>query len=160
MNTINIDVLCLIGNLNKLIELQQENFIFEYENAIDNASRGGHVHVLEWFKNSGYEFKYSKIAIRKVSANGFVHVLEWFKNSGYKFKYDKNAIYYASINGNINVLEWFKKSGYKLKYNKSVINKLHCINHLWWVNYSSYASKWFKNNNYKTRLNYIKQYKH
>ena len=76
---------------------------------------------MDWFKNSGYEFKYSVNAINTASENGHDQVLEWFKNSGYEFKYDKYAINYASENGQIQVLEWFKNSGYEFKYSKKAI---------------------------------------
>ena len=51
------------------------------------------INVLEWFKNSGYEFKYTSDAIDWASAKGHVNVLEWFKNSGFEFKYtDKPSV--------------------------------------------------------------------
>jgi hypothetical protein len=79
----------------------------------------GHIKVLEWFKNSGYEFKYDKYAINRASLHGRIQVLEWFKNSGYEFKYDEDVINMASYYGYIKVLKWFKRSGYKFKYNKN-----------------------------------------
>jgi hypothetical protein len=48
------------------------------------TSCNGHVNVLEWFKNSDYEFKYYKYAFYGASRHGQVHVLEWFKNNNYK----------------------------------------------------------------------------
>ena len=49
--------------------------------------------------------------INYASFNGHVQVLEWFKNSGYKFKYDKNAIYFASRNGgHIKVLKFYSNN--------------------------------------------------
>ena len=39
-----------------------------------------HVHILEWFKNSGFEFKYNKHAIINARDNEHLHILEWFKN--------------------------------------------------------------------------------
>ena len=47
--------------------------------AISWASRNGHVAVLDWFKESGYEFKYSDYAINLASNNGHIAVLDWFK---------------------------------------------------------------------------------
>ena len=32
-------------------------------NGLDIASKHGHTAILDWFKNSGFEFKYSKYAI-------------------------------------------------------------------------------------------------
>jgi hypothetical protein len=44
------------------------------------------VNILEWFKNSGYEFKYDKYAIIWALQHGKVHILKWFKNNIYKTK--------------------------------------------------------------------------
>ena len=69
---------------------------------------------MEWFKNSGYEFKYTSSAINWAS-NGHVAILEWFKNSGYEFKYTSYAIDWASNYGHVAVLEWFKNSEYGIQ---------------------------------------------
>ena len=53
------------------------------------------------------------------SENGHVNVLEWFKNSGYEFKYTSNAIDWASENGHVNVLKWFKKDRKSTRLNSS-----------------------------------------
>ncbi len=42
-------------------------------------------------------------------------MLELFKYSDSDFKYTSNAIKYASTNGHISVLEWFNKNGFKKK---------------------------------------------
>jgi hypothetical protein len=116
-----IHTACGYGHIQVLEWFKNSDYEFKYNKfAITNASYNGHIQVLEWFKNSGYEFKYDKLAINYASEKGHIHVLEWFKNSGYKFKYNEWAIYYTSRNGHIQVLEWFKNSGYKFKYNKWV----------------------------------------
>jgi hypothetical protein len=67
-----------------------ENNKVVYKNDIIlNASQNGHIQVLEWFKISGYNFKYGEYAIMHASSNGHIQVLEWFKNSGYEFKYNE-----------------------------------------------------------------------
>ena len=75
------------------------NKVLYKNNIIRDASAFGNIQVLEWFKNSGYEFKYDKNAINYASYNGHVQVLEWFKNSDYEFKYTVHAINKASYNG-------------------------------------------------------------
>ncbi len=52
-----------------------------HENAINMASEYGHVDVLEWFKNSGFEFRYSELAIKWASEKGHTNILEWFQKN-------------------------------------------------------------------------------
>jgi hypothetical protein len=110
------------GHIQVLEWFKNSGYDFEYDIfAINYASKNGHIQVLEWFKNSGYEFKYSDLAINHASLNGHIQMLEWFKNSGYEFKYNEWAMNHASYFGHIQVLEWFKNSGYEFKYSKSAI---------------------------------------
>jgi hypothetical protein len=95
----------------------ENNKVLYKNHIIEYACQYGHIQVLEWFKNSGYEFKYTDSAIIHASRSGHIQVLEWFKNSGYEFKYSELVIENASKNGNVQVLEWFKNSGYEFKYN-------------------------------------------
>src|SRR5580692_3832952 len=93
----------------------KESFLAFRTDIVTISSKYGSISLLEWFTNSGYEFKYT-YAINVASENGHLSVLEWFKNSGYEFKYTSNAINVASENGHLSVLEWFKNSGYEFKY--------------------------------------------
>jgi hypothetical protein len=126
MNIININDICSKGDLDELIKLQNNNYTFEYDKiSINHALMNGHIHILEWLTNSGYELKYDYYyPINILSVFGNVSILELHKNYGFKFKYNNTAIIYAIYDAYYDVL------------------------------------KWFKNNNYKTKLNYIKQYKH
>jgi hypothetical protein len=104
---------CILGNIQILEFFKNSEYEFKYDKcAINFESLNGHIKVLEWFKNSGYEFKYGAHIINLASEKVNIQVLEWFKNSGYKFKYDAWAINLASSKGYIQVLEWFKNSGY------------------------------------------------
>ena len=88
-----------------------ENNEVLYKNyIIYNASKYGQIQVLEWFKNSGYEFKYSEMAILYASKNGHIQVLEWFKNSGYEFKYSEYIIYCISYHKQYNILKFYSNN--------------------------------------------------
>jgi hypothetical protein len=127
-------------NLN--IFVIENNKVLYKNNIINNACIYGHIEVLEWFKNSGYEFKYYKYAIYYASGHGHIKVLEWFKNSGYELLYDKEAINWASYFRHIHVLEWFKNSGYEFKYDEKAINNASKNGHI-------EVLEWFKNSSYE-----------
>ena len=74
--------------------------------------------MLEWFKNSGFHFKYSTEATHLASECGHIHVLEWLKNSGFEFKYTESVTDCALKNGNVEVLEWLKNSGFEFKHTR------------------------------------------
>ena len=95
--------------INKLNTLRENNIQIEKDDCgwypIDYAAYYGHVLVLEWFKNSGLEMKYSHKAMDYASAAGHVEVLEWFKNSGLEMKFDKDFIRKTKS------VEWFERNG-------------------------------------------------
>ena len=144
----------------------KNNKVLYVNDIINNACLYGHVQVLEWFKNSGYEFNYHIYPIYYASMKGHVQVLEWFKNSGLEFKYDENAINYASLVGHIQVLEWFKNSGYKFKYSKKAFqNKFIEILKFYSYNFNiKKIIKWsnkimfIKTTKFKTPQKYLKGY--
>jgi hypothetical protein len=124
------------------ILIVKNNKVMYVSNIICWASTYGHDQILEWFKNSGHEFKYDNFEINEASYFGHVQILEWFKNSGYELKYDETAINSASKNGHVKVLEWFKNSGYEFKYDeRAIISACNCGN--------DEVLKWFKNSGYK-----------
>jgi hypothetical protein len=146
-----------------------ENKKILYKNDIVyNASRNEHIEVLEWFKNSGYEFEYYEEVINEASINEHIEVLEWFKNSGYEFKYDIWMINYACQYGNIKILEWVKNSGYTFKYNFYAIiwaSRFEYVEILEFFKNRNVkkiikwsGSKFIKTIKYKTKNNYIKGY--
>ena len=141
-----IKIFDILHKTNLNIFVIQNNKVLYKNDIIINSCFYGHVQVLEWFKNSGYEFKYDVNTINYAILNGYIQILEWFKNSGYEFKYDEEAIYNASKNGHIQILEWFKNSGYEFKYD------------MWAINWASKTGdvrvlKWFKNSGYELKYN-------
>lgn len=121
-----------------------------YDNApMDNASLNGHVHVLQWWLDSGLPLKYSEAALEHASSRGHITVLEWWKasglplkigrvmelasgaghvavlswwvSSGLEYKYDKTSIYNASTSGRVDVLDWWAESGLHMIYDPDVL---------------------------------------
>jgi hypothetical protein len=143
---INTNYNCKIYNIEILEWLKNINYKFD-ENIINEVSSYGYVDVLEWFKNSGYEFKFDEYTIASASSYGHVNILEWFKNSGYEFKYNNNdAINNASSHGHVNILEWFKNFGYEFKHNEGAIVGASRHGH-------DHILEWFKNSGYEFKYN-------
>ena len=105
---------------------------------MDWASNNGHIEVLNWWNNSGFESKYSQNAIDWASENGHIDVLNWWKNSGLELTYSQNAMDLASAKGHINVLNWWKNSGFESKYRGDAIDLASEYGHIdvleWWKN--------------------------
>lgn len=54
----------------------------DYTNeAVDEASKKGFVHVLDWWRKSGLPMKYTEAALEQASARGHLVVLEWWKQA-------------------------------------------------------------------------------
>ncbi|KAI9345520.1 hypothetical protein DFJ73DRAFT_490080 [Zopfochytrium polystomum] len=86
------------------------------EDAMILASGNGQIWNLQWWKDCGLPLKYSARAMSEASKMGWTHVLQWWKDSGLELKYDEAAITFASENGNVRVLQWWKDSGLPLEY--------------------------------------------
>ncbi|KAF2870291.1 hypothetical protein BDV95DRAFT_496377 [Massariosphaeria phaeospora] len=48
--------------------------------ALDNASRTGSVHALDWWYNSGLPLKYTEAALEQASSQGHIQVLAWWQD--------------------------------------------------------------------------------
>ncbi|KAI0201585.1 hypothetical protein F4808DRAFT_424446 [Astrocystis sublimbata] len=97
----------------------------EYDaEAIDNASRMGYVHVLDWWLRSGLPLKYTEAALEATSKEGHLLVLEWWKEAALK---DENivlkpgrSLLTAAQHGQTAVLRWWESSGIPIGYGEGV----------------------------------------
>jgi ankyrin repeat protein len=135
---------CKNGHIQVLEWFKNSGYDFYDECGFEEACINGHIQVLEWFKNYDYEFKYDIWAINYASENGYIEVLEWFKNSGFEFKFSEYAINNAAGNGYIDILEWFKNSGYEFKYDEDAIHYASNNGHI-------QVLEWFKNSGFKLK---------
>ena len=74
------------------IYVVENNKVLYKNNIIVNASINGHVEILEWFKSSGYNFKYDIDVINYALSEGHVKILDWIKNSCYRLRYNRYGI--------------------------------------------------------------------
>ncbi|GFF39416.1 uncharacterized protein L696 [Aspergillus udagawae] len=95
--------------------------------AMDGASRAGFVEVLEWWRTSGLELRYTERALESASAEGRVAVLEWWKNASANvppsnpipLKVGKSVLL-AAQSGRVESLAWWDASGIPYSHAESV----------------------------------------
>ena len=95
--------------------------------AIDGASRAGFINVLEWWRSSGLELRYTERALEAASAEGRVSVLEWWKTASTSapasnpipLKVGKSVLL-AAQSGRADSLAWWDASGIPYSHAESV----------------------------------------
>ena len=95
--------------------------------AMDGASRAGFLSVLEWWRTSGLEHRYTERALEAASAEGRVHVLEWWKNASttapptnpIPLKVGKSVLL-AAQSGHAESLAWWDASGIPYSHAESI----------------------------------------
>lgn len=95
--------------------------------AMDGASRAGFLSVLEWWRTSGLELRYTERALEAASAEGHVHVLEWWRNAStaapptnpLPLKVGKSVLL-AAQSGRAESLAWWDASGIPYSHAESV----------------------------------------
>ncbi|KAI9348972.1 hypothetical protein DFJ73DRAFT_796319, partial [Zopfochytrium polystomum] len=101
----------LVGGLRSVVLLQwckENGFIAEcWENAIDDERDPD---VLQWWKDSGFELRYSAKALEYASERAGTGVLEWWRSSGLPLNLDgtARAVQTASKQQRLDVLEWWR----------------------------------------------------
>ncbi|KAI1321250.1 flavoprotein [Xylariaceae sp. FL0255] len=97
----------------------------EYDaEALDNASRMGYVHVLDWWLRSGLPLKYTEAALETASKEGHLLVLEWWKEAAIKndsisLKPGRSLLT-AAQHGQTAVLRWWESSGIPVGHGEGV----------------------------------------
>ncbi|TGZ83953.1 hypothetical protein EX30DRAFT_393493 [Ascodesmis nigricans] len=104
------------GHLPVLEWWLESSLPLRYGLVMDLASSSSHLHILEWWKNSGLQLEYGKRALTAASNKGLVEVLEWWKSSGLRLVYDKEVLVEATKHNRVEVLEWWKGSGLRVEY--------------------------------------------
>lgn len=97
----------------------------EYDaEALDNASRMGYVHVLDWWLRSGLPLKYTEAALESASKEGHLLVLEWWKEAALKDDHiilrPGRSLLTAAQHGQAAVLRWWESSGIPIGYSEGV----------------------------------------
>jgi len=113
-----IDKLARFGQLD-IIQWFYNRDNLLYTHAIDNASIGGHVDVLDFFLKNVKPLKYTKDAIDQSSKLGKIGVLNWWVHSGLELKYSHTAIDECH---QLDTLKWWRSSKLPLKYSNKCLN--------------------------------------
>lgn len=98
----------------------------EYDaEALDNASRMGYVHVLDWWLRSGLALKYTEAALESASAKGHLLVLEWWRDAALKrddgiLLKPGRSLLTAAQQGQVAALRWWERSGIPAAHGEGV----------------------------------------
>ncbi|KAL4922447.1 hypothetical protein BDW62DRAFT_207720 [Aspergillus aurantiobrunneus] len=95
--------------------------------AMDGASRAGFVNVLEWWRTSGLELRYTERALESASAEGRVGVLDWWKKAAETTSRTRplllkvgKSVLLAAQSGRTASLAWWDASGIPYTHAESV----------------------------------------
>jgi hypothetical protein len=95
--------------------------------AMDGASRSGHINVLDWWVSSGLPLRYSERALESASAEGRIDVLEWWKNACWNAPSSRpiplkvgKSVLLAAQSGKTQSLAWWDASGIPYTHSESV----------------------------------------
>ncbi|KAJ1565135.1 hypothetical protein HK405_013076 [Cladochytrium tenue] len=90
--------------------------------ALAGASRGGHLHVLDWWRGagspaaalSGDASALAALALDAASAAGHVAVLDWWRDSEVRpLRWSERSLAAASAAGHVAVLDWWRRNRFE-----------------------------------------------
>jgi hypothetical protein len=131
------------GRVEVLEWAKRSNFFGEKRSfshrAMDDASRNGHVRILQWWLDSGITpLSYSEHALNHATIKKQIPTLEWWKSSGLPLQIG-NVLDFASMvkDGSPDLLEWWNnKSGLTGTSTKMALYHLSCVGNTgllqWW----------------------------
>jgi Flavoprotein len=106
--------------------------------AMDGASRAGHINILDWWLSSELPLRYTERALESASAEGRVDVLEWWKNASLStssspdpipLKVGKSVLL-AAQSGKTESLAWWDASGIPYTHAESVARIASTYGHI------------------------------
>ena len=112
-------------NYKDILEFLHKNSLIDPIVLADGLQNCDKLHVFELVKCLGIKIKMGVI-MDNASICGHIDVLEWAKNSGFELDYTDNALYNASESNQMDVLNWWKASGLELKYKPNILGLVIC----------------------------------
>lgn len=92
------------------------NGMYVYSGPDLKRDKNGYFDLIKWLFEFGNGFKFPKTLLRYVIRNNHIHILDWIKNTGYEFQCFKDFILQDyCCNDHINVLEWCQKNRIGMK---------------------------------------------
>lgn len=93
--------------------------------AVDGASKNGHVRVLDWWwRRSGLPLRYTEAALEQASGKGHLLVLEWWRDAAAQDESivlrPGRAVLWATQHGKADVLRWWDASGIPVAHGDGV----------------------------------------
>ncbi|CEJ85695.1 hypothetical protein VHEMI03849 [[Torrubiella] hemipterigena] len=102
----------------------KDKHIYDAE-AVDVASKNGHVRVLDWWwRRSGLPLRYTEAALEQASGKGHLLVLEWWRDSAAQDESvvlrPGRSLLWATQHGKADVLRWWDASGIPIAHGDGV----------------------------------------
>ncbi|KYK55103.1 hypothetical protein DCS_07065 [Drechmeria coniospora] len=93
--------------------------------AMDGASKNGHVPVLDWWwRRSGLPLRYTEAALEQASGKGHLLVLEWWRDAAAQDETvvlrPGRSLWWATQHGHDDVLRWWDASGVPVAHGDAV----------------------------------------
>ena len=98
---------------NELFEVLQWNNRHVQETICEIAARQGHLDVLQYAMERGYEngLHHSTTICNAAAEGGQLHILQWARENGWFQCSKKNICYLAAVYGHLHVLQWARENG-------------------------------------------------